>query len=179
MRTGPRVLPRQIYTQQHNLTLLCLLSLDLQTVVSLLLMFGSLLTTAFVLSLGYLPVYFGRIVFTPSEMLWMGLLAGTVALLIGRIFLGRINHFRRILRFAVLAPGQISHISTTPFEFRIDYVFWFQHCSYTSRNAIRRDHQREQRTNLRPGQPIITLVNRFQPDASVVLELYTDKIHSN
>lgn len=175
MRTGPRVLPRQIYSQQHDLTLWGLLLLDLPTLVSGLLLGGSLLLAGFVAGLGYVPVYVGRIVFTDSEAFWVLLLAGGIFLLAGPTLAWRINHFRRILRFAVLAPGQISRISTTPFEFRVEYVYWFQQQSYTARNAIRRHRQRERRLSLRPGRAITILVNEFQPEASVTLELYSHR----
>jgi len=58
-------------------------------------------------------------------------------------------------------------------EFSVDYVYWFQQRAYAGRNAIRRNHRREKRESLRPGQDITTLVDSLQPESSIVLELYS------
>ena len=164
-----------------------MLSLDMPTIVSLLFILGAAVPAALILTLGYLPVgalaaaigndNIGRIVFTSAEIPWLVAGAAVVVLLAGPTFLWRISHFRRILRFNVQAPGQISRLSATPFEFRVDYVYRLQQRTYFGHNAIRRNSRRERRTSLRPGQTITALVEASQPEASIVLELYAGRSH--
>ncbi|MDE0463701.1 MAG: hypothetical protein OXH93_14890 [Caldilineaceae bacterium] len=99
--------------------------------------------------------------------------AVTVLLLAAPTFYWRVQHFRRILLSTTVVSGQIRSLNFTPLEFSVDYVYWFQQRAYAGRNAIRRNHRREKRSSLRPGQNISALVDSSQPEASVVLELYS------
>ena len=99
--------------------------------------------------------------------------AGTVLLLAAPTFYWRVQHFRRILQSPTVVRGQIRSLTFTPLEFSVDYVYWFQQRAYAGRNAIRRNHRRERRSSLQSGQNITALVDSSQPEASVVLELYS------
>ncbi len=168
----------------HDLGLLRLLSLDLPAIVSLLFILGALVPSALVLTLGYLPVGFfntalgrgdmDRLVFGGGETLLLVSGAGVVIFLAGPTFFWRVHHFRRILRYTTLAPGQITRLNVNILEFRVDYVYRFQQRVFSGHNSIRRNHRRERRVSLRPGQSITALVDSFQPEASIVLELYTN-----
>ena len=168
----------------HDLGLLRLLSLDLPAIVSLLFILGALVPSALVLTLGYLPVGFfntalgrgdmDRLVFGGGETLLLVSGAGVVIFLAGPTFFWRVHHFRRILRYTTLAPGQITRLNVNILEFRVDYVYRFQQRVFSGHNSIRRNHLRERRVSLRPGQSITALVDNFQPEASIVLELYTN-----
>ena len=168
----------------HDLGLFRLLSLDLPAIVSLLFVLGALIPSALVLTLGYLPVGFfntalgrgdmDRLVFGGGETLLLVSGAGVVIFLAGPTFFWRVHHFRRILRYTTLAPGQITRLNVNILEFRVDYVYRFQQRVFSGHNSIRRNHRRERRVSLRPGQSITALVDSFQPEASIVLELYTN-----
>lgn len=168
----------------HDLGLFRLLSLDLPAIVSLLFVLGALIPSALVLILGYLPVGFfntalgrgdmDRLVFGGGETLLLVSGAGVVIFLAGPTFFWRVHHFRRILRYTTLAPGQITRLNVNILEFRVDYVYRFQQRVFSGHNSIRRNHRRERRVSLRPGQSITALVDSFQPEASIVLELYTN-----
>ncbi|MDE0071811.1 MAG: hypothetical protein OXO48_19015 [Caldilineaceae bacterium] len=168
----------------HDLGLFRLLSLDLPAIVSLLFVLGALIPSALVLTLGYLPVGFfntalgrgdmDRLVFGGGETLLLVSGAGVVIFLAGPTFFWRVHHFRRILRYTTLAPGQITRLNVNILEFRVDYVYRFQQRVFSGHNSIRRNHRRERRVSLKPGQSITALVDSFQPEASIVLELYTN-----
>lgn len=187
MRASSQIRSQQPHSPQHDLTLLSLLSLDLPTIVSLLFVLGALIPASLVLTLGYLPVGFfnaalgrgdlDRLVFARGEIPLLIGGAGVVILLAGPTFFWRVQRFRRILRYTTLAPGQITRLNVTPFEFRVDYVYRFQQRVFAGHNSIRRNHRRERRASLRPGQNITALVDSFQPEDSIVLELYTNKGH--
>ena len=183
MRTFPRNHPQQIHSSDHDLTLVGLLSLDLPAIVSLIFVLGAVIPATLVLTLGYLPVGFfsaafgrgdmDRLVFEGAEIPLLVAGAGTVLLLAAPTFYWRIQHFRRILLSTTIVRGQIRGLNFTPLEYSVDYVYWFQQRAYTGRNSIRRNHRREKRSSLRPGQNISALVDSSQPEASVVLELYS------
>ena len=185
MPSSPRNRSQQSQSPQHDLTLLGLLSLDLSALVSLLFILGALIPSSLVLTLGYLPVGFfysalgrgeiDRLVFEGAEIPLLISGAGAVVLLAGPTFYWRVHHFRRVLRYSTVAAGQVTRLNTTVFEFRVDYVYRFQQRVYSGHNSIRRNHRRERRAGLRPGQNINILVDRFQPDASIVLELYSHR----
>lgn len=183
MRISPRNRSQQISSSGHGLTLAGLLSLDLPAIVSAIFVIGATVPAALVLTLGYLPFGFfnaafgrgnmDRLVFEGAEVPLLMVGAGTVLLLAAPTFYWRIQHFRRILRSTTTVPGQIRSLNFTPLEFSVDYVYWFQQRAYAGRNAIRRNHRRERRESLRPGQDITTLVDGLQPESSIVLELYS------
>lgn len=184
MQGFPRAKSQQSSQPSHDLGLLRLLSLDLPAIVSLLFVLGALIPSTLVLTLGYLPVGFfntalgrgdmDRLVFGSGETFLLVSGAGAVIFLAGPTFFWRVHHFRRILRYTTLAPGQITRLNINIFEFRVDYVYRFQQRVFSGHNSIRRNHRRERRVSLRPGQNITALVDSFQPEASIVLELYTD-----
>ncbi len=183
MRISPRNRSQQISSSGHGLTLVGLLSLDLPAIVSAIFVVGATVPAALVLTLGYLPFGFfnaafghgnmDRLVFEGAEVPLLMVGAGTVLLLAAPTLYWRIQHFRRILRSTTTVPGQIRSLNFTPMEFSVDYVYWFQQRAYAGRNAIRRNHRREKRESLRPGQDITTLVDSLQPESSIVLELYS------
>ena len=183
MRSSPRNHPHQISSRSHDLTLVGLLSLDLPAIVSLIFVLGAVIPASLVLTLGYLPVgflsfAFGRgnmdiLVLEGAEIPLLMAGAVTVLLLAAPTFYWRVQHFRRILLSTTVVSGQIRSLNFTPLEFSVDYVYWFQQRAYAGRNAIRRNHRREKRSSLRPGQNISALVDSSQPEASVVLELYS------
>ena len=183
MRSSPQNHPHQIHSRHHNLTLVGLLSLDLPAIVSVLFFLGALIPASLVLTLGYLPVGFlnaafgrgnmDRLVFEGTEIPLLMAGAAAVLLVAGPSFFWRIVHFRRILLSTTLVAGQIRSLHITALEFSVDYVYWFQQRAYAGRNAIRRNHRREKRPSLRPGQNITALVDSSQPEASIVLELYS------
>lgn len=183
MRISPRNRSQQISSSGHGLTLVGLISLDLPAIVSAIFVIGATVPAALVLTLGYLPFGFfnaafgrgnmDRLVFEGAEVPLLVVGAGTVLLLAAPTFYWRIQHFRRILLSTTTVPGQIRSLNFTPLEFSVDYVYWFQQQAYAGRNAIRRNHRREKRESLRPGQDITTLVDGLQPESSIVLELYS------
>ncbi len=183
MRSSPRNHSHQFHSRSHDLTLVGLLSLDLPAIVSLIFVLGAVIPASLVLTLGYLPVgflsfAFGRgnmdiLVFEGAEIPLLVAGAVTVLLLAAPTLYWRVQHFRRILLSTTVVPGQIRSLNFTPLEFSVDYVYWFQQRAYAGRNAIRRNHRREKRSSLRPGQNISALVDCSQPEASVVLELYS------
>ena len=183
MRSSPRNHPPQLHSSNHDLTLVGLLSLDLPAIVSMIFVLGAVIPASLVLTLGYLPVGFfsaalGRgnmdiLVFEGAEIPLLVAGAGTVLLLAGPTFYWRVQHFRRILLSPTIVSGQIRSLNYTPLEFSVDYVYWFQQRAYAGRNAIRRNHRREKRSSLRAGQNITALVDSFQPEYSLVLELYS------
>ncbi|MXY95367.1 MAG: hypothetical protein F4047_14125 [Caldilineaceae bacterium SB0670_bin_27] len=183
MRTSPRNRSQPISSSGHGLTLVGLISLDLPAIVSAIFVIGATVPAALVLTLGYLPFGFfnaafgrgnmDRLVFEGAEVPLLMVGAGTVLLLAAPTFYWRIQHFRRILRSTTTVPGQIRSLNFTSLEFSVDYVYWFQQRAYAGRNAIRRNHRREKRESLRPGQDITTLVDGLQPESSIVLELYS------
>jgi len=183
MRISPRNRSQQISSSGHGLTLVGLLSLDLPAIVSAIFVVGATVPAALVLTLGYLPFGFfnaafgrgnmDRLVFEGAEVPLLMVGAGTVLLLAAPTLYWRIQHFRRILRSTTTVPGQVRSLNFTPMEFSVDYVYWFQQRAYAGRNAIRRNHRREKRESLRPGQDITTLVDSLQPESSIVLELYS------
>ncbi len=183
MSSSPRNRSQQISSSGHGLTLVGLLSLDLPAIVSVIFVIGAIIPASLVLTLGYLPfglfnAAFGRgnmdrLVFEGAEIPLLVIGAGTVLLLAAPTFYWRIQHFRRILLSTTTVPGQIRSLNFTPLEFSVDYVYWFQQRAYAGRNAIRRNWRREKRVSLRPGQDITALVDDFQPEASIVLELYS------
>lgn len=184
MQGIPQAQYRKSPQPSHDLGLFRLLSLDLPAIVSLLFVLGALIPSALVLTLGYLPVGFfntalgrgdmDRLVFGGGETLLLVSGAGVVIFLAGPTFFWRVHHFRRILRYTTLAPGQITRLNVNILEFRVDYVYRFQQRVFSGHNSIRRNHRRERRVSLRPGQSITALVDSFQPEASIVLELYTN-----
>ena len=188
MPSSPHIGSQQTQSPQHDLTLLGLLSLDLPALVSLLFLLGALIPTSLVLTLGYLPVGFfysalgrgdlDRLVFEGAEIPLLVSGAGAVILLAGPALFWRAHHFLRVLRFTTVASGQVTRLNTTVFEFRVDYVYRFQQRVYSGHNSIRRNHRRERRDGLRPGQNITVLVDSFQPEASLVLELYSNRRHN-
>ena len=183
MRISPRNQPHQIHSSGHELTLVGLLSLDLPAIVSMIFVLGAVIPASLILTLGYLPVGFfsaalGRgnmdiLVFEGAEIPLLVVGAGTVLLLAVPTFYWRVQHFRQILLSTTIVPGQIRSLNFTPLEFSVEYVYWFQQRAYAGRNAIRRNHRREKRSSLRPGQNIGALVDNSQPEASIVLELYS------
>ena len=183
MRSSPQNHPHQSHLKHHNLTLVGLLSLDLPAIVSVLFVLGALIPASLILTLGYLPVGFfnaafgrgnmDRLVFEGTEIPLLMAGAATVLLLAGPTFFWRVVYFRRILLSTTLVPGQIRSLHISALEFSVDYVYWFQQRSYAGRNAIRRNHRREKRASLRAGQNITALVDSFQPEDSIVLELYS------
>lgn len=183
MRSPPRNRSQQISSSGHGLTLVGLLSLDLPAIVSAIFVVGAIVSASLVLTLGYLPFGFfnaafgrgnmDRLVFEGAEIPLLVIGAGTVLLLAAPTFYWRVQHFRRILLSTTIAPGQIRSLNFTPLEFSVDYVYWFQQRAYAGRNTTRRNHRREKRASLRPGQNITALVDSFQPEASIVLELYS------
>ena len=187
MRSPPRNHPHQINTRNHSLTLASLLSLDLPAIVSVIFFLGALIPALLILILGYLPVgFFGgafgqgnmdRLVFEGAEIPLLIAGAVIVLLLAGPTFFWRVVFYRRILLSTTIVPGQIRSLNINALEFSVDYVYWFQQRAYAGRNAIRRNHRREKRASLRPGQNITALVDGAQPEASIVLELYARRDH--
>ena len=183
MHSSPRNHPHQIRSSDHDLTLVGLLSLDLPAIVSMIFVLVAVIPASLVLTLGYLPVgflsaAFGRgnmdiLVFEGVEIPLLVIGAGTVVLLAAPTLFWRVQHFRRILLTSTEVPGQIRSLNFSPLEFSVDYVYWFQQRAYAGRNAIRRNHRREKRSSLQPGQHITALVDSSLPEASVVLELYS------
>ncbi len=159
--------------------------MDLPAIVSVIFFLGALIPASLLLTLGYLPVgFFGgvfgqgnmdRLVFEGTEIPFLIGGAVIVLLLAGPIFYWRVRFFRRILLSTTLVSGQIRALNITALEFSVDYVYWFQQRAYAGRNAIRRNHRREKRDSLRPGQNVTVLVDSTQPEASVALELYSRK----
>ncbi len=183
MRSSPRNRPQQVQAGGHGLTLVGLLSLDLPAILSALFVVGTLIPSSLIVTLGYLPLGFlygtggqgnmDRLVFEGAEIPLVAAVAGVVLLVAGPTLYWRVQHFRQILHAPTLVHGQIRSLNFNPLEFSVDYVYWFQQQAYAGRNVIRRNHRREKRESLRPGQDITALVDGFEPEASIVLELYT------
>lgn len=183
MRSSTQNHSQQIFARNNDLKLAGLLSLDLPAIVSVLFVLGALIPASLILTLGYLPVGFfnaafgqgnmDRLVFEGAEIPLLIAGAGIVLLLAGPTFILRVLHFRRILLSTTRVSGQIRSLNVTPLEFSVDYVYWFQQRAYAGRNAIRRNHRREKRASLSAGQNITALVDSFQPEASIILELYS------
>lgn len=159
-----------------------MLSLDLPAIISTLFVAGTVIPASLVVTLGYLPVGFlyanwgqgnlDRLVFEGAEVSMVLAAAVVILIFAGPTLYWRVQHFRQILQAHTPVQGQIRSLNFNPLEFSVDYVYWIQQRAYSGRNAIRRNHRREKRESLRPGQNITALVDSFQPEASIVLELY-------
>jgi len=159
-------------TEEHQLSLLRILSLDLIVVVSGLLLAGVWLVALFALGLGYLPVGFGRIVFSAAEIVTIVGIALAFTLLGGPFLAWRIIYFRSILRNGILLNGQIIRRWVTFAEYRVDYVFQHHYQPFQQRNAVRRQRHIESRSNLEPGSVVQVLVHPYMPERSLLIELY-------
>ncbi len=166
------VIKPSLSADENRLSLLRLLSLDLPVVVSGPLLAGVWLVAFFALGLGYLPVGFGRIVFSGPEALTI--LGVTLAntLLGGPLLVWRIIHFRSILRHGILLHGQVIRRGVTFAEYRVDYVFQHHYQPFQQRNAIRRQRHIEARPSLEPGSVVLVLVHPYMPERSLLIELY-------
>lgn len=161
-----------VRAEEPSLPLLRILSLDLMVVVSGVLLAGVWLVALFAMGLGYLPVGFGRIVFSAAEI--VSITGVTLALtLLGAPFLvWRIFYFRSILRNGIVVKGQIIRRWVTFAEYRVDYVFQHHYQPFQQRNAIRRQRHIEARSNLEPGNVVQILVHPYMPERSLLIELY-------
>jgi hypothetical protein len=157
---------------EYQLSLSRLLSLDLPVVVSTLLLAGVWLIGLPALLLGYLPVGFGRIVFSGGEVITILAAALVITLLAGPLIVLRVIHFRSILAQGVLLHGQVIRRFVTFAEYRVDYVFQHHYQPFQQRNAVRRQRHIEARRSLEPGSVVVVLVHPYLPERSLLVELY-------
>lgn len=161
-----------LHTDEYPLSLSRLLSLDLPALVSGMLLAGVWLIALFALGPGFLPVGFGRIVFSDGDVLAILAVAFALTLLGGPLLLWRILHFRSILRHGVFVHGQVIRRWVNFAEYRVDYVFHHQYQPFQQRNAVRRQRHIEARRVLEPGNVVLVLVHPYQPERSLLIELY-------
>lgn len=159
-------------TKETRLSLLRILSLDLSMVVSVPLLAGVWLVSIFALGLGYLPLGFGRIVFSGAEVLMILGIAFALTLLGGPLLAWRIFHFRSILNNGIVVHGQVIRRWVTFAEYRVDYVFQHHYQPFQQRNAIRRQRRIEARNSLEPGSVVEVLVHPYMPERSLLIDLY-------
>jgi|GEM_PF-2107317 len=157
---------------EYRLSLPRLLSLDLPSVVSAVLLVAVLLVTISATGLGYLPLGFGRIVFSGTEVLTILIFALAITLLAGPLLVMRILHFRSILRQGVVLYGQVIRRTVTFTEYRVDYVFQHHYQPFQQRNAVRRQRHIEARPSLEPGSVVAVFVHPYLPERSLLIELY-------
>ncbi len=166
------VVKPSLSADEHKLSLTRLLSLDLPVVVSSLLLVGAWLIGLPTLLLGYLPIGFGRIVFSGPEVITILSVVLVITLLAGPLIGLRVIHFRSILAQGVLLHGQVIRRFVTFAEFRVDYVFQHHYQPFQQRNAIRRQRHVEARRSLEPGSVVAVLVHPYLPERSLLIELY-------
>ena len=130
------VVKPSLSADEHPLSLPRLLSLDLPVVVSSLLLAGVWLIGLPTLLLGYLPVGWGRIVFSGAEVVTILVVVLVISLLAGPLIVLRLLHFRSILRHGVLLHGQVIRRFVTFAEYRVEYVFQHHYQPFQQRNAI-------------------------------------------
>lgn len=157
---------------EYRLSLPRLLSLDLPAVVSAVLLAGSWLVALPVLILGYLPLGFGRLVFSGGEVTTIVALTLVISLLAGPLIVMRVVHFRSILEQGVILHGQVIRRWVTFAEYRVDYVFHLQYQPFQQRNAVRRQRHIEARRGLEPGSVVEVLVHPHLPERSLIIEMY-------
>lgn len=157
---------------EYKLSLTRLLALDLPVVVSSLLLAGAWLIGLPTLLLGYLPIGFGRIVFSGPEVIAILSVVLVITLLAGPLIGLRVIHFRSILAQGILIHGQVIRRFVTFAEFRVDYVFQHHYQPFQQRNAIRRQRHIEARRSLEPGSVVVVLVHPYLPERSLLIELY-------
>ena len=166
------VVKPSLSADEHQLSLPRLLSLDLPVVVSSLLLAGVWLIGLPTLLLGYLPVGWGRIVFSGAEIVTILVVVLVISLLAGPLIVLRLLHFRSILRHGVLLHGQVIRRFVIFAEYRVDYVFQHHYQPFQQRNAIRRQRHIEARRSLEPGSVVLVLVHPYMPERSLLIELY-------
>lgn len=166
------VVKPSLNADEYPLSLPRLLSLDLPVVVSSLLLGGAWLIGLPTLFLGYLPIGFGRIVFSGPEVITILAVVLLMTLLAGPLITLRVIHFRSILAQGVLLHGQVIRRFVTFAEYRVDYVFQHHYQPFQQRNAIRRQRHIETRRGLEPGSVVVVLVHPYLPERSLLVELY-------
>ena len=122
--------------------------------------------------MGYLPIGFGRIVFSGGEVITILAVVLVITLLTGPLIGLRVIHFRSILAQGILIHGQVIRRFVTFAEFRVDYVFQHHYQPFQQRNAIRRQRHIEARRSLEPGSVVVVLIHPYMPDRSLLIELY-------
>ena len=157
---------------EYQLSLPRLLSLDLPAVVSSLLLGGVWLIGLPSLFLGYLPLGFGRIIFSGAEAITILVVTLVITFLAGPLIVMRVIHFRSILAQGVLLHGQVIRRFVAFAEYRVDYVFQHHYQPFQQRNAIRRQRHIEARRSLEPGSVVVVLVHPYLPERSLLVELY-------
>jgi len=166
------VVKPSLKADEYQLSLPRMLSLDLPLVVSGVLLVGAALVAFPAAGLGYLPLGFGRIVFSTAEVLTILVFVLAVILLAGPLLVMRILHFRSILRHGVVLHGQVIRRFVTFTEYRVDYIFQHHYQPFQQRNAVRRQHRIEARRTLEPGSVVLVLVHPYLPERSLLIELY-------
>ncbi len=126
----------------------------------------------FALTLGYIPVYVGRIVFSAQDVRNILLTTLVVTLLGGGYLVRRALAVRALLQHAIPVQGRVSRIARKPLTFQVEYFFTYQHQPHTAIATIRRHRVHERHPALQPGRTITVLVHQFDPTRSFPRELY-------
>ncbi len=121
---------------------------------------------------GYIPLYIGRLVFSPQDVRYILLTTALVTLFGGGYLLRRVLAVRSLLDHAVPIPGRVSRVARRPLAFQVEYFFTYQHQSYTATATIRRHRVHERHPALQPGHMVTVLVHQFDPPRSLLRELY-------
>ncbi|GEM_PF-5210611 len=121
---------------------------------------------------GYIPLYIGRLVFSPQDVRHILLTTALVTLFGGGYLLRRVLSVRSLLDHAVPISGRVSRVARRPLAFQVEYFFTYQHQSYTATATVRRHRVYERHPALRPGHTVTVLVHQFDPSRSLLRELY-------
>lgn len=163
---------RSAVTQPSTPTLGVILWRDLTTLVATITLLGLWITTVPILTLGYLPLYVGRVLFTLTERRLILALTIVLSLLLLSLIIWRFRRFRSVLVHGIPVTGQVSRLTITPLEYRVEYVFNFQDRPRRGMTAIRRSTLPIARSSLEPGRTGQVLVHKYLPDRSLMLRLY-------
>ena len=146
---------------------------DLLFVVVSSLLLGSWLLAGLLLRWGYIPLYIGRLVFAPDEVvILLVIIAGFTAVAVP-IVIWRWSHFHAILGRGVSVQGQLVRRKITPFELHLEAAFHFQGRPLRVHNRVRRNRRLERSPSLEPGRSVTVLVHQFLPENALICDLYT------
>lgn len=145
---------------------------DLVFVVASGLLLVSWLIAGLLWTLGYIPLYVGRLVFTPQEItvLLIGVAVFTVLAL--PVVFWRWSHFHDILARGVLVQGQLVRRKVTAAQFHLEAAYHFQGRPFRVHNRVRRNRNLEHSPSLEPGRTVHVLVHQFLPENALIYEVY-------
>ena len=127
---------------------------------------------AFVDGLGYIPLYFGRLLFSPEDVRAFHFTLLTVNTLALPTLWWRVRKFRAILRRGVPVKGQISRITKALGRYRLDFLYWYQGQHFQSRLLVRPTRRLGPDAPLQSGVTVTVIVDHARPTQALIQELY-------